>query len=124
MVHDDDGNQKIQKLSKLRKRSAQIDISKTHIQRILAENKFKAFKPKIIHTLEVGDDARRLDFSLEIGARLTVDIHFHKKERYLKHPIHAKEFENYCTETAKLYIKLDPWYPMPSACDALLIHVI
>ncbi|KAJ8956892.1 hypothetical protein NQ318_014309 [Aromia moschata] len=63
----------------VRKRSAQIDISKTHIQRILAENKFKAFKPKIIHTLEVGDDARRLDFCLEIGARLTVDMNFHKK---------------------------------------------
>ncbi|KAJ8942135.1 hypothetical protein NQ318_021643 [Aromia moschata] len=63
----------------LGKRSAQIDISKTHIQRILAENKFKAFKPKIIHTLEVGDDACRLDFCLEkIGARLTVDMHFHK----------------------------------------------
>ncbi|KAJ8956941.1 hypothetical protein NQ318_014360 [Aromia moschata] len=57
-----------------RKRSAQNDISKTHIQRILAENKFIAFKPKIIPTLEVGDDARRLDFCLEIGARLTVDI--------------------------------------------------
>ncbi|KAJ8945238.1 hypothetical protein NQ318_011219 [Aromia moschata] len=36
------------------------------------------FKPKIIHKLEVGDDARRLDFCLEIGARLTVDMHFHK----------------------------------------------
>ncbi|KAJ8962822.1 hypothetical protein NQ318_001222 [Aromia moschata] len=61
----------------VKKRSAQIDISKTHIYRILAENKFKAFKAKIIHTLEVGDDARRLDFCLE-RSEAYVDMHFHK----------------------------------------------
>ncbi|KAJ8941334.1 hypothetical protein NQ318_004778 [Aromia moschata] len=60
------------------------DLAATHIPRILAENKFKAFKPKIIHTLEVGDDARRLDFCLEIGTRLTVDMHFHKSIMFFR----------------------------------------
>lgn len=62
----------------LRKRSEQINISKSEIHRVLKENKFQAYKPKKIHTLEEGDDARRLDFCLDIGERIVGDRQFYK----------------------------------------------
>ena len=62
----------------LRNRSLEINISKSEIQRVLAANKFKPFKPKKIHILEEGDDKKRLDFCLDIGARIVEDRHFYK----------------------------------------------
>lgn len=62
----------------LRKRSINLGISKSHIQRILVSNKFYAFKPKFIHKLQVGDDARRLDFCLTMGEKILADRSFHR----------------------------------------------
>lgn len=61
--------QEAPKLS-LRKRSENLRISKSHIQRILVKNNFHPFKPKFVHKLEDGDGDHRLEFCLLMGERI------------------------------------------------------
>lgn len=46
----------------IRTASLNLNIPRESIRRCLAKNKVKAFKPKILHTLELGDEERRLEF--------------------------------------------------------------
>ncbi|KAJ8943070.1 hypothetical protein NQ318_015326 [Aromia moschata] len=46
----------------LRRRAIEAEISKSHLQRIFNQNRILPFKPKFRHTLEEGDEAKRLDF--------------------------------------------------------------
>lgn len=62
----------------IRKRSTELEVSKSHIQRILKELNLRPFKPVFIHKLEAGDPARRLDFCLTIGERIMERSAFHK----------------------------------------------
>jgi hypothetical protein len=62
----------------LRKRSQRLNISKTHLQRIYGENKVRPFKPKFRHTLENGDEEKRLDFCLWVGENYHVNTRFHR----------------------------------------------
>lgn len=63
----------------LRRRAVQTEISKSHLQRIFKQNRILPFKPKFRHTLEDGDESKRLDFCLEMGNRVLNDIGFHKR---------------------------------------------
>ncbi|KAJ8942414.1 hypothetical protein NQ318_014461 [Aromia moschata] len=47
--------------------------------RIFKHNRILPFKPKFRHTLEEGDEAKRLDFCLEMGNRVLNDVGFHKR---------------------------------------------
>lgn len=62
----------------LRQRSAQIGISKAHLQRIYKAIKVKPYKVRFLHTLEEGDEARRLEFCLTLGEKIIADSDFHK----------------------------------------------
>ncbi|KAJ8951823.1 hypothetical protein NQ318_019797 [Aromia moschata] len=57
----------------LRRRAIETEISKSHLQRIFNQNLILPFKPKFRHTLEEGDEAKRLDFCLEMGNRVLND---------------------------------------------------
>lgn len=61
----------------LRKRSLQIGVSKSHIQRILKEAKIHPYKPIFRHTLEAGDDEKRLFFCLWMGSKIMENRNFH-----------------------------------------------
>ncbi|KAJ8938362.1 hypothetical protein NQ318_004987 [Aromia moschata] len=63
----------------LRRRAIETEISKSHLQRIFKQNRILPFKPKFRHTLEEGDEAKRLDFCLEISNRVLNDVGFHKQ---------------------------------------------
>lgn len=63
----------------LRRRALEVGISKSHLQRIFKQNRILPFKPKFRHTLEAGDDAKRLDFCLEMGERFLNNVEFHKR---------------------------------------------
>ncbi|KAJ8959861.1 hypothetical protein NQ318_011595 [Aromia moschata] len=58
----------------LRRRAIETEISKSHLQRIFKQNRILPFKPKFRHTLEEGDEAKRLDFCLEMGNRVLNDV--------------------------------------------------
>ena len=62
----------------LRKRQRKTNISKSELQRIFKAKKIKAFKPKIRHTLEEGDEAYRLDFCLLLGEKILQNHQFHR----------------------------------------------
>lgn len=62
----------------LRKRSQRLEVSKSHLQRIYMENKVRPFKPRFRHTLENGDEEKRLDFCLWVGENYLVDRSFHR----------------------------------------------
>ncbi|KAJ8936849.1 hypothetical protein NQ318_000586, partial [Aromia moschata] len=47
--------------------------------RIFKQNRILPFKPKFRHTLEEGDEAKRLDFCLEMDNRVLNDVGFHKR---------------------------------------------
>ncbi|KAJ8956098.1 hypothetical protein NQ318_016551 [Aromia moschata] len=47
--------------------------------RIFKQNRILPLKPKFRHTLEEGDEAKRLDFCLEMGNRVLNDVGFHKR---------------------------------------------
>lgn len=62
----------------LRTRAKQVGgISKSHVNNIMSENKFYAFKPTFIHKLQEGDDLFRLEFSLLMGERILESRIFH-----------------------------------------------
>lgn len=61
----------------LRQRSAIINISKSELQRIYKAKKIRAYKANFKHTLEEGDDGRRLDFCLTIGEKIMEERFFH-----------------------------------------------
>ncbi|KAJ8954968.1 hypothetical protein NQ318_000399 [Aromia moschata] len=63
----------------LRRRAIETEISKSHLQRIFKQNRILPFKPKFRHTLEDGDEAKRLDFCLEMGNIVLNDVGFHKR---------------------------------------------
>ncbi|KAJ8963353.1 hypothetical protein NQ318_018825 [Aromia moschata] len=46
---------------------------------VFKQNQILPFKPKFRHTLEEGDEAKRLDFCLEMGNRVLNDVGFHKR---------------------------------------------
>lgn len=48
----------------LRNASLILNIPKENIRRCLVKNKIKPFKPKFLHTLEPGDEERRMEFCL------------------------------------------------------------
>lgn len=61
----------------VRDRADEISVSKSEVHRILRCNKLKPYKPKFRHTLENGDDARRLEFCLWAGAKIMENPFFH-----------------------------------------------
>ncbi|KAJ8950812.1 hypothetical protein NQ318_012674 [Aromia moschata] len=63
----------------LRRRAIETEISKSHLQRTFKQNRILPFTPKFRHTLEEGDEAKRLDFCLEMGNRVLNDVGFHKR---------------------------------------------
>ncbi|KAJ8960541.1 hypothetical protein NQ318_013829 [Aromia moschata] len=63
----------------LRRRAIETEISKSHLQRIFKQNRILPFKLKFKHTLEEGDEAKHLDFCLEMGNRVLNDEGFHKR---------------------------------------------
>ncbi|KAJ8944323.1 hypothetical protein NQ318_016130 [Aromia moschata] len=63
----------------LRRRAIETEISKSHLQRIFKQNRILPFKPKFRHTLEECDEAKRLDFCLEMGNRVLNDVGVHKR---------------------------------------------
>lgn len=61
----------------LRRRSEYLGVvQKSHIQKILKQNKILPYKPVFNHTLEAGDEAKRLDFCLWIGG---MERNFHQQ---------------------------------------------
>lgn len=50
--------------SSLRTASLDLNIPRENIRRCLVKNKIKPFKPKFLHTLELGDEERRMEFCL------------------------------------------------------------
>ncbi|KAJ8937844.1 hypothetical protein NQ318_022262 [Aromia moschata] len=48
-------------------------------KRIFKQNRILPFKPKFGHTLEEGDEAKRLVFCLEMGNRVLNDVGFYKR---------------------------------------------
>lgn len=62
----------------LRNRSVNTNISKTHLQRIYKANRIYPYKVKFCHTLEEGDEARRLQFCLSLGELILENRNFHK----------------------------------------------
>ncbi|KAJ8962493.1 hypothetical protein NQ318_000881 [Aromia moschata] len=69
---------KIPRLS-LRRRAIETEISKSHFQRIFKQNRILPFKQKFRHILEEGDEAKCLDFCLEMGNKVLNDVGFHKR---------------------------------------------
>ncbi|KAJ8960495.1 hypothetical protein NQ318_013779 [Aromia moschata] len=63
----------------LRRRAIETETSKSYLPRIFKQNRILPFKPKFRHTLEEGDEAKRLDFCLEMGNRVLNDVGFHKR---------------------------------------------
>ncbi|KAJ8960985.1 hypothetical protein NQ318_020289, partial [Aromia moschata] len=63
----------------LRRRAIETEISKSYLQRIFKQNRILPYKPKFRHTLEEGDEAKRLDFCLEMGNRVLNDVGFHMR---------------------------------------------
>ncbi|KAJ8961804.1 hypothetical protein NQ318_021407 [Aromia moschata] len=63
----------------LRSRAIETEISKSHLQRIFKQNRILPLKPKFRHTFEEGDEAKRLDFCLEMGNRVLNDVGFHNR---------------------------------------------
>lgn len=63
----------------LRKRSSNINISKSQLQRIYKANNVRPFKPTFIHTLQQIDEGRRLDFCLSVGEKIIERYNFHHK---------------------------------------------
>lgn len=61
----------------LSERQEQTGISEKSIRRILKNNKFRAYKPKFIHTLLDRDFDARLDFSLWFQGMIGLCQHFH-----------------------------------------------
>lgn len=64
----------------LRNRAQELDVvKKSHIGNILKANKIFPFKPIFNHTLEEGDEAKRLDFCLWVGNKIVSgNRNFHK----------------------------------------------
>lgn len=62
----------------LRKRYEETRVSKSHLQRIYEANKVKPYKVRFRHTLEEGDESRRLEFCLTLGEKILEDRNFHK----------------------------------------------
>lgn len=62
----------------LRNRAQTVDLSKSELHTIFKENKIIPFKPKIRHTLEPGDEERRLEFCLWIGEKYLENQRFHR----------------------------------------------
>lgn len=63
----------------IRGASVDLDIPRENIRRCLRTNKVKPFKPKILHTLENGDDVRRLEFCLWAQAEYLNNRNFLKE---------------------------------------------
>lgn len=62
----------------LRKRSEQTLISRSHLQRVYKARKVKPYKVRFLHTLEEGDEARRLEFCLTLGEKILEDRDFQR----------------------------------------------
>lgn len=60
----------------LRRRAAELGVSKSHLQRIFKINKIIPYKPKFCHTLEPNDEGKRLDFCLWIGEKCLTERNF------------------------------------------------
>lgn len=55
----------------LRRRATELQLfKKSTIQEILKQNNIRPYKPKYNHTLEEGDDGKRLDFCLWVGSKI------------------------------------------------------
>lgn len=67
-------------LLSLRNRAKDLEVvKKSTIQKVLKENKIYPYKPIFNQTLEVGDEAKRLDYCLWVGNEiLNVNRNFHK----------------------------------------------
>lgn len=62
----------------LRKRATYCGIGKTHLQRIYKENKIRPYKPKFLHTLQPGDEDKRLLFCVTLGEKILENRNYHK----------------------------------------------
>lgn len=57
----------------LRKRSDELGVSKSLVQKICKSNKIYPFKAKFLQRLEDGDDAKRLTFCLALGEKIVLE---------------------------------------------------
>lgn len=62
----------------LRVASLDLNLPRENIRRCLKKNKMKPFKPKFLHTLEEGDEVRRLEFCLWAQGEYLNNRHFLK----------------------------------------------
>lgn len=76
-----------------------------------------------------GNTARRFFSNPETSSEITgVDLELIKRLRNIlisiscSEQIDPEKFRVYCIETADLYVKLYPWYHMPTAMHRILIH--
>ena len=76
-----------------------------------------------------GDSARRFFQNSEISAAITeVDKTLIQRFNLVlqtiscEFAVNIENFQNYCIETAKLYLNLYPWYNMPVCVHKILIH--
>lgn len=60
----------------IRMASLNLNIPRETIRRCLAKNKIKPFKPKILHSLELGDEERRLEFCYWIQGEYLNNLDF------------------------------------------------
>lgn len=76
-----------------------------------------------------GNTARRFFENAEVSASITgIDINIIRKFRNIMciissgYEINLELFKSYLHDTAKLYVKEYPWYPMPTTVHKILMH--
>lgn len=62
----------------LRKRAQRLHVSKSLLQKVFKDINLHPFKPRLLHTLEPGDEERRLEFCLWVGANYLENRAFHR----------------------------------------------
>lgn len=65
--------------SSLRDASLDLNLPRENVRRCLMKNKLRPFKPKFLHTMELGDQEKRLEFCLWAQGEYLNDRQFLKK---------------------------------------------
>ena len=76
-----------------------------------------------------GNTARRFFENAEVSADITkIDLELIKKMHVILitvssgHEIHSEKFKHFCHNTARHFVKMYPWYKMPTTLHKYLIH--
>ena len=59
---------------------------------------------------------------LQVGENLMHRCYIILQAMYSGFPVDTKKFRHYCIDTARLYVELYNWYPIPTAVHKVLIH--